>query len=142
VEFSLGCARLIVRLISKKTPYYRSVESVSMSPAPDWPSSWSESDATAMSGSPPSFASGIPAQASPLFLRLMRAVPFQHRGIPLSDPRSLSACYALLPALGLFVLQRHIATVPIEPLLSAISFLWQISAARFPRWAFRHRPGI
>jgi hypothetical protein len=59
---------------------------------------------------------------SPLFLRLMQAVPLQHRGIPLCDPLSLGSRHTLPPALDLFVSQPHIAAVLIEPSLSAIFF--------------------
>jgi hypothetical protein len=77
-----------------------------------------------------------------LLLRRIQAVPLPHKSIPLFDPRSLSPRHALPPTLGLFIAQRHIVTMPIKPLLSAIFSFWHLCAARLAGRAPENRSCI
>jgi hypothetical protein len=65
-----------------------------------------------------------------------------HKSIPLFDPRSLSPRHAPLPALGLFISQRHISAMPIKPALSTVVFYRQIGTARFTGPAPLYGAGI
>jgi hypothetical protein len=77
-----------------------------------------------------------------LLLRRIQVVPLPHKSIPLFDPRSLSTRHALPPTLGLFISQRYVASMRVEPLRSPLFSFRQIGATRLARPAPRHRARI
>jgi hypothetical protein len=77
-----------------------------------------------------------------LFIMMDKAVAFAHRTVPLLDALSLGSRYAPLPALSFVVSYGRIATMRIEPLLSAVLFFRQVRATRLARPASLYVAGI